>query len=277
MPKSDLPFGSEFSPSQIKLPEVLEFAHQHGSNWHAFEDAVRLTYFEGHQTTEDNRRKLANNTNLGMIAYGIIDRDATLTDFGQHLSALRHDEPALYAALAQHVLRNLHGATLVQCVQDMHAGGETVDLPKLREWLEGRGVHFPRGGKHPSMMRLWLEKAGVFVTGWQVNEQRFQELLGMSTTDLEALAGFSPAQRAYVKILANMGGAGPYLSNEVERLAHTTYGVRFNEKNLPKDVLYPLEKAGYISLQRGTAEGGRGAKPFLVTPPRSSMPTSWHR
>jgi site-specific DNA-methyltransferase (cytosine-N4-specific) len=115
-------------------------------------------------------------------------------------------------------------------------------------------------------MRLWLEKAGVFISGWRVNAARFQQLLGMSMADLDTLAGFSPAQRAYLKTLANMGGSGPYLSNEVEKLAHTTYGIRFNEKNLPKEVLYPLKQAGYIALQRGTAPGGRGAKPFLVTP-----------
>lgn len=115
-------------------------------------------------------------------------------------------------------------------------------------------------------MRLWLEKAGVFVSGWRVNEERFQALMGMSSADLEALTRFSPPQRAHLKTLANMGGAGPYLSNEVEQMARLTYGVSFNEKSLPKDVLYPLEKAGYVALQRGTAAGGRGAKPFLVTP-----------
>src|SRR5262245_42519025 len=103
MPKSDLPFGSEFSPSQIRLPEVLEFAHQHGGDWHAFEDAVRLAYFERHSTSDYNRGKLANNTKLGMIAYGIIDRDANLTDFGRRLFALRGDESALYAALGEHI------------------------------------------------------------------------------------------------------------------------------------------------------------------------------
>lgn len=29
MQKSDLPFGSEFSPSQIELPELLELAMTH--------------------------------------------------------------------------------------------------------------------------------------------------------------------------------------------------------------------------------------------------------
>jgi site-specific DNA-methyltransferase (cytosine-N4-specific) len=97
--RSDLPFGSEFSPSQIDLAEVIELAQQHGGDWRAFEEAVRLRYFEGHRTSEYNRRKLANNTKLGMIAYRIIDRDANLTGFGQHLYSIRHDQAALYAAL----------------------------------------------------------------------------------------------------------------------------------------------------------------------------------
>lgn len=71
----------------------------------------------------------------------------------------------LYKALAKHILLNLYGITLVQCIQDMQTSGETVTLVKLREWLEERGVHFPRGGKHPSMMRLWLEKADIFTEG----------------------------------------------------------------------------------------------------------------
>ena len=42
VPKSDLPFGSEFSPAQIDLPTLLELAHQHGPNWRTgFEAAVR--------------------------------------------------------------------------------------------------------------------------------------------------------------------------------------------------------------------------------------------
>ena len=82
---------------------------------------------------------------------------------------------------------------------------------------------------------------------------------------MEALAGFSAEQKAYLKALANIGGGGPHSSNEIEKLAAATYGISFNEKNLPKQVLYPLEKEGYVTLERGTKEAGRGAKPFLVT------------
>jgi site-specific DNA-methyltransferase (cytosine-N4-specific) len=114
------------------------------------------------------------------------------------------------------------------------------------------------------MMRLWLEKAGVFASGWRTDEARLAELIGLSQSDVEALACLTTQQRAFVKALVNMGGPGPYASNDVEKLASATYGVKFNEKGLPKDVLYPLEKLDYVRLVRGTKAGGRGAKPFEV-------------
>lgn len=264
MPKSDLPFGSEFSPSQIDLPTVLEFAKTHGGDWHAFEDAVRSKYFDTHKTTAYNRGKLANNTKLGMIAYGLIDREANLTDLGERLYTIRNDDKTLYTELGRHILLNLHGTTFVQCIQDMQAAGETVDLVKLREWLEDRGVHFPRGGKHPSIMRLWLEKAGVFSSGWRVDDGKFKSVLGIGAEEIEVLAQFTPEQAAYLKTLANMGGTGPYRSNEVEKLAIATYGIKSQEKGLPGRVLNALEKAGYITYTRGTK--GRGAKHAMVTP-----------
>lgn len=264
MPKSDLPFGSEFSPSQVDLPWLLELAHKHGGNWKAFETAVKDEYFASYATSDQNRRKLANNCKLGMVAYGIIDRDARLTDLGFKLHSLHAKLPELYFELARHILRHRHGANLVQCVLDMQAAGQNIDLTVLRQWLGERGIHFPRGGKHPSIMRLWLEKAGIFIDGWRIDQDRLQEVLGMSSEDMDALSILSQEQRAYLKTLINMGGTGPYSSNEVERLASTTYGVRFNEKNLPKSVLYPLEAAGYITLVRGTKTAGRGSKPFQV-------------
>lgn len=179
--KSDLPFGSEFSPSQIDLPAILEMAATHGGDWRAFEKAVFIAYFERHATSERNRRKLANNTKLGMIAYGIIDRQASLTSLGTELLALKDKPAALYERLAKHILLNLNGMTLVRCIQDMVAAGERVTLTTLRQGLAGRGVHYPPGGKHPSMMRLWLAEAGVFSgRRWQVDPDRVEAILGLT-------------------------------------------------------------------------------------------------
>ena len=266
MPQSDLPFGSEFSPAQIDLPVLLELAHDHAADWKAFEAAVRDRYFAENKTSDYNKLKLANNTKLSMRAYGLIgEKDATLTETGQALFGIRADGEGLYESFARHILKNCQGMNLVQCLLDMQAAGEAIDLTKLRHWLGERGINVPRGGKHMSTMRLWLEKAGVFVSGYRVDQGRLNEILGLNVEEFEVLATFSAEQRAYLKALANIGGGGPHSSNDIEHLAASTYGVSFNEKNLPKQVLYPLQEAQYISLERGTKEAGRGAKPFLVT------------
>jgi site-specific DNA-methyltransferase (cytosine-N4-specific) len=263
--KSDLPFGSEFSPSQISLQKVLEFAETFGGDWRAFENAVYLEYFSNNNTTETNKRKLANNTRLGMIAYDIIDREANFTEFGMHLLTLKDDKAKLYDALARHILLNLNGMIMVQCIQDMVAAGEQVKLTNLRETLAVRNIHYPSGGKHPSIMRLWLAKAGVFVGSyWQIDEARLKEVLGVASGEFDVLADFTREQRAFLRALANTGITTPQPASVITRLASATYGVKFPEKGLPKLVLNEIEQAGYITTQKTT--GGRGAKPFLVAP-----------
>ena len=267
VPKSDLPFGSEFSPAQIDLPTLLELAHEHGPDWRTgFEAAVRDRYFAANPTSDYNRNKLANNTKLSMRAYGLIEEtDATLTEVGRALYDLRHDAAALHEAFARHILKNCQGMNFVQCLLDMQAAGEEIDLTTLRRSLAERGIVVPRGGKHMSTLRLWLWKAGVFASKYRVDQSRLHEILKVTVEEFETLATFSREQQAYLKALANVDGGGPHLSNDIERLAAATYGVTFNEKNLPQQVLYPLRDAGYISLARGTKVVGRGAKPFRVT------------
>lgn len=265
MKKSDLPFGSEFSPSQIDLGRVLEFADLHGGDWKAFEEAVKTAYFASHKTDDYNRGKLANNTKLGMIAYGIIDRDANLTPLGKELHGIRKDKAKLYGRLAKHILLNLHGMSLVRCIQDMMASGEVVSLTTLRDGLASRGVHYPSGGKHPSMMRLWLAKAGVFVgKRWQVDPHKVEDILGLHPDEFEKLGDFTLEQRAFLRALANTGITDPQPANEIVKLAGATFGVKFPEKSLPKLVLQALQDAGYITATKTTS--GRGAKPFLVAP-----------
>jgi site-specific DNA-methyltransferase (cytosine-N4-specific) len=115
-------------------------------------------------------------------------------------------------------------------------------------------------------MKLWLEKAGIFIDGWRVDESKFQSILGMPSTDIDILAQLSREQKAYLRALANIGGTGPFQSNDIERLATSIYGIKFNEKNLAKQVLYPLRDYGYITLKRSTKEEGRGSRWSWVAP-----------
>jgi site-specific DNA-methyltransferase (cytosine-N4-specific) len=270
--KSDLPFGSEFSPSQISLPELLEIVSRNQGNPRSLEAEILETYFAGHgaagadkATRDYNKGKLASNCKLGMIAYGLIDRDARFTGFGGTLFALRNDESSLYTEFARHILLHLKGMALVQCLLDMVAASEEITLDTLRLSLKERGVKFPKGGKHPSMMRLWLAKAGVIEgSRWQVNTIRLREVLGTDPGEYPVLARFTPQQKAFLLALANAGVTDPQPANEIVKLASATYGVRFPDKSLPKDVLNALEAAGYLVKVKTTS--GRGAKPFLVAP-----------
>jgi site-specific DNA-methyltransferase (cytosine-N4-specific) len=264
--RSDLPFGSEFSPSQIDLPILLELAVSCEGDVRALQDTIQAPFFASHGGgSEKNQKTLAMNCRLGMKAYGLIDEDANLTDFGRKLHAIKDDEPKLYQTFARHILLNLKGMTLVQCIRDMTAAGEVVNLTSLREGLAERGIHFPSGGKHPSMMRLWLEKTGVFVGNrWQIDEICLPVVLGVNPADFDVLSRFTSEQRVFLLALANTNVIDPQPANEIARLAATTYGVKFPEKSLPKRVLNALVDAGYITATKTT--DGRGAKPFMVAP-----------
>lgn len=266
MQKSDLPFGSEFSPSQIELPKLLELAMTHAGNVKALQTAIQARFFSTHGAgNAKNQAKLAMNCRLGMKAYGLIDEVANLTDFGRELCDVKNDDPSLYETLARHILLNLKGMALVQCIRDMTAAGELVNLTTLRSGLAERGVHYPSGGKHPSMMRLWLAKAGIFVgERWQVDDLRLATVLGTDPADYGVLSHFTKEQRAFLLVLANTGVTDPQPANEIAKLAAATYGAKFPEKSLPKLVLNVLIDAGYITATKTTE--GRGAKPFLVTP-----------
>ena len=264
--RSDLPFGSEFSPSQIKLPTLLDFAMMHNGDVNALQSAIQAKFFSRHGGgNAKNQKTLAMNCRLGMKAYGLIDESANVTDFCRALYALKDDSSKLHESLARHILLHLKGMALIQCIRDMTAAGEVVSLTTLREGLAERGVHYPSGGKHPSMMRLWLKKAGVFVGGrWQIDEIRLTAVSGANSEDFGVLSRFSSEQRAFLLALANTDTDTPQASNEIAKLAEATYGVKFPEKSLPKLVLNALVDAGYITSTKTT--DGRGAKPFMVAP-----------
>lgn len=110
-----LPFGSEFSPSQIDLPTLLDIAlNNEGSNA-TLQSAIRQKFFSSHGgENASNQATLALNCRLGMKAYGLIDKDGGITDFGRELYSLKDSEEKLYKRLAKHILQNLLGMSLLR-------------------------------------------------------------------------------------------------------------------------------------------------------------------
>jgi hypothetical protein len=259
MQKSDIPFSSEFSPSIIDLDQLLQIISVNEGNIPAIELAVRQTWFETRSMNENNKRTMSMNVRLGLQKYEIIDHKGNLTELGGHLLEAATPEERL-EVLGRHILLDLNGANLVQTILEMQAAGETITLISLRAALEIRGVHTTSANKSLSIMRLWLQECGVFVEHYRVDMKRYKSLIGMDAEDVGVLSSLPRPQSAYLRALASLIEPGPFNSIKVRDLAQKAFGGRYNEKQFAKDVLYPLEDAGYISTGRS---GGR-AKALTV-------------
>lgn len=261
----ELPFGSEFSPSQIDLPELLAICKNNEGDKASLEDAIKNRFFANHGNgNERNRSKLAMNCRLGLKSYGILDSSCYFTDLGHSLYCLKDNNEELYKALARHILLNLNGMGFVQCMRDMSTALEKITLQTMRPELEIRGITYPNGGKHPSIMRLWLAKVGIFSKkGYIVNDEKLKEIL-CADDDMSKLRRLSKEQRYFLLALLNTGKQDFQPASQIVRLASTTYGITFPEKSLPKTVLNDIETAGYIEVRKSTS--GRGAKSHLCRP-----------
>ena len=270
MTKSDLPFGSEFSPSQIDLPGLLKIAQVNEGNIPAIEAEIKDTFFAEHggndpAKAEKNQRTLAMNCRLGLQGYGILDSDGNLTTVGTDLIAKKDSEDALYKALGRNILLNLNGMRVIQCAQEMMAAGESVTLETMEDALRQRGMSVAKISRHLSSMRLWLEKAGVVASrSWQIDVFRLKEILGTDPQDFAALADLSPQQRAFLRALSNTGTQADQAADGVRDLAESVYGVSLPRKSFAGQILKPLEDAGWIRVVKTTT--GRGAKSALVAP-----------
>jgi len=270
--KSDVAFGSEFSPVRVDLSEVLAMIAQHEGDRGELLVAVQRRWY--------SKAVVAKNLPLALRAYGIIewgsgpDDKATkrekekryhLTDAGRRLLALKDNPTELHAEMARHILLEVPGGIqIVEIIEDLTSAGEEVKMARVRDELVTRGLHTPKNGMHATRIRLWLEKSGVITPApHRVDQARKNAILGIATDELEALAGLSNEQKAFARALARMN-VREARSNDVAKYATELFGVRFPDTGLPGAVLEALQNAGLLRYQKTTA--GRGGKPGVVTP-----------
>ena len=263
--RSDLPFGSQFSPSQIYLPRVLELVHECGGTTQQFTERIRQEFFSHHADGDKQQQlELAKNVRLALRGYGIVGEDERFTGIGRELYGLRQDGDRLLAALAQQILLHGRGLDLCRAIISLRTLGDEPTLLALAKELKRGGLYVPASGTHISTMKQWLQNAGVIDEDLEVNEERLRELIGYGLEDLDELASFSPLQRAFLRALASLAPENWTSSADVARHAEMLAHVEFNPKDLPKQVLFPLRDGGYIELRKSTS--GRGAKPYEVRP-----------
>lgn len=273
--KSEIPFGAQFSPNQVVLPELLDIIHRNAGDRDKIAEDIRDAFFATHaQDSADpqvERLKIAGNTVIALQAYELLDSDTTKpTNLASELlAAARKSEDLLYERFAEHILVNLKGLVLVETLEAMQSAGDRISLPTIRKRLEQRGLYVPRGTVHISSMRLWLAKAGIFdpsvASGpriYHVDRRRLKQILGIGLDAIDKLAQLNKEQRAFLRALVRISETGPFAANSVADLATTLYGVEYNHKALPKTVLFPLQDIGYIVAEKTTR--GRGAKSYEV-------------
>jgi DNA-binding transcriptional ArsR family regulator len=250
LPKSDIPFGSEFGPNQVDLVTVLRLAQAHAGDGGAFTAAIATQYGWPLDT--------AKNTRLGLHSYRLMHNDIP-TDVAKRLLDLADDPKAMYEEFVRHILLNLHGLEVVTAIDDMLKVGERVTLTSLSAYLKPLGLYVPATGTHLSKLRGWLLKAGVFTSERDfssINMLRVRELIGVSDdSEIDALAEMPEDQRAFLKALANLPmptipDEAPLQASEVVDYASTLYGATFNEKGIVRATLVPLQEAGFITIDK---------------------------
>ena len=265
--KSDLPNSSQFSPVQTPLPELLLVVQANQPERERIRDAIGKTFF----TDRKDSLKLANNTILAMSEYGLLYKPrgdqahASLTEIGRTLAefAVKGNLEELYGSFARHILLNLRGLDLLNCVEDLISAGQQPTKLLLVKELRRRGIYHPPNGTHANGMRQWLEQAGT-VNGWVPNTERIELLLGgISSAEIDLYAALTPTQRAFAKAFARLD-QDVALSNKVAAYATQLYGVEFPEGGLPQSTLFALRDIGLIECEKTTS--GQGAKPYVVRP-----------
>lgn len=272
MPKSDIPMGSEFGPNQVDLVRVLELAQEHEGDDEALTNAIATEY--GHPA------KTAKNTILSMRKYLLIDDNDQLSEVSRMLLALRSQTDELYAAFARHILFNLHGIEVVNAIDTLIKSGERPTQLTIAEMLKAQGIYVPPSSTHISKLCGWLRLAGVFSCDGNfdcLEMARVAELIGANQQEADVLAEMPEDQRAVLKTLCNLPlgiipDKEPFLANTVMEYAEELYGITYNPKNFPREVLEPLVTAGYITIEKAAKVTGEDAnnriqisgKPYLI-------------
>ena len=267
----DIPFGSEFSPSQLDLREVLTLTAAYSGNIPGLEAVILAKWFTmkggpDPAKADKNRRTLAMNSRLGLQAYGLLDDAGRPTVLADALSKIAKDDD-LYAAFAQHILLNLNGMRIVECVRDMTAAGDLITHENLEAALRLRGMKVAKISRGLPSLRLWLEKAGIFSGGiWQIDALRLQQVLGTDPDAFTALADLSPGQRAFLRALASTGKTEPQLADGIKNLAESVYGIPIPGKSFSGNIIKALQDKGWVVAAKSTAGRGGGRTNTLVKP-----------
>ena len=256
---SEIPVGTQFSPTLIDLAAFLKAIIRHSGNKPAMAVAVWKEPVRRKPVTNEPTPRRASLPLEAARQYELLDEHYEATDLARELVCLAGQE--LHDAFARHILLNLGGLRVVEAAQQMAHDGLRVTGDSLAGYLTDQGFPVTVHNTAINSLRMWLAEAGLFPPGrsrraWEVDPSAKERLAGMTDEALAALVGLTAEQRAFVEALCRIEPRGWYPAADVRDLTETIVGRRVDRANLPKAFLDPLKEAGLLEYRaRGTAGG----------------------
>lgn len=260
--ESQIPVGTQFSPSLVDLGAFARAAVEHSGDRNELEAAVIQAPVRIKPYASPPTRRMRGLPLEAAVQYELLTPDTyEATDLARELAQM--GEAEMYRAFARHILLNLGGLRVVEAAQEMHLDGRNVTGDTLAQYLTDQGFRVSVHNTAINTLRMWLAKAGLFpesgrgAGAWRPDPAVKEGLVGMSDDTIAALAALTPEQVAFAKALARRNPDDWTPAAELRDLAEAAEGVRIGRGSLPNEVLRPLEEAGLIEYRTGGTSGGK--------------------
>ena len=259
-----IPYTQQFSATKTPLPKLTGILRQYAGKRLELRSAIASAFFKDTKDPEG----MAGNTLITLKAHGIIDDKGALSQLGQDMINATSPQAAL-ETLTRNMLLNLDCMILIETLREMKQAGAAISLTAIPGELRIRGVDASENSSDLSGVLGWLRAAGL-LSDYDVNEDRYCELVGAMAPTIDALKDLSEAQVLFLRSMVALGITEFSPHNTIARHAESLYAgqVSYNWKDLDRTVLQPLKKAGFIELQKApkSTEGARGGKTAFVKP-----------
>ncbi len=254
---SSIPVGTQFSPALFDLGAFVAALVRCSGSKGAIQDAIWVSPIRLKPHKSPTRRMKALPVEAA-VQYGLLDGTYSATPLTRQLAVLR--PPKLYEEFAHHILLKRGGLRVVEAVQQMRDEGRRITGDTLAEYLTDQGFTVTIHNTAINTMRMWLEKAGVFLAGWDIDSVKLEQIIGLSRAEIAALVGLDPEQQSFLLALCRIDPPGKCSASDVREMAEQILCRRIPRDSLPKRVLADLKSLGLLDYESKGTAGGKAAK-----------------
>lgn len=260
-----LPSFNDFSPKIIgDVRKPLLLFRRHAPDFDAVVRAWADEFFDG-----ATNKRASTNVTATLNSLGLIDRKRmTLTEPGEFIAAAATPREAA-ERLALHVVESRHGMSVIEAARSLNVRGEHVGKDSLKRELELMGIErLSRATTDHTTLANWFAEAGLLDKSANLVpvDEAMKRVLGISASERAELSALPLEQQIFLHILRRLVEVEPTKSIAAKVVTDEClrdYPHQFDEDQLSKKVLRPLEAGGWLTL--GSRSGGRGAKSGQVS------------